>query len=55
MEKPRNPHLEAYLKAVKTIVKRYHESLREEERLDRINFGEQSCSDHTLPQQQEVS
>lgn len=36
------------------MVKRYHESLREEERLDRINFSKQSSSDHSLPQQQEV-
>lgn len=50
-----NKHLEAYLEDLKIKVQRYHEQLREEARLDDRDFGEQSRSDHSLPQQQEVS
>lgn len=52
---PLNKHLEAYLEAVKAKIKRYHDLVREEARLDDRDFGEQSSSDHSLPQQQELS
>jgi hypothetical protein len=45
-EPPLNQHLLAHLERVERMVKRYHESLREEARLDEIAFGRKSSNNH---------
>jgi hypothetical protein len=45
-EPPLNQHLLAHLERIERMVKRYHESLREEARLDDLAFGGKSSEHH---------